>query len=117
MSMVHINRDDEINLSAYERGHRYGPTDIIVGVFELDGERSKHTVRFDGSPGGGCAYYEANGYPLEPMSELVLWRYATEEEIEVFESDVERLANAVERERAETLTVLLPARRRIGRTG
>lgn len=43
-------------------------------------------------------------------------RYATPWTRPFFERDVERLDRVVARERAETLTVLPPARRRIGRT-
>lgn len=85
-----INWDDEVQLSAAERGHGYGDTDIIVGEFRrADPYDNNHitieTVRYVESHGCG-GYEDSSSNPIGRDVELRRWRYAADAEIEAYET-------------------------------
>lgn len=86
MILTLINNDDEVTLSARERGHTYAATDVILGSFRVgDLPPIEYVVRYVEEHGGG-GYVDETGYVLQSDVELVAWRYATKEEVERFET-------------------------------
>jgi hypothetical protein len=88
-----IDRDDELPLTAAQRGHLYGETDIIVGEFLADPDDSstafQRTVQFLRSCGGGSGYYDSTGDAVDARAELVRWRYANDVELDAYDAEVE----------------------------
>jgi hypothetical protein len=84
--MNEINWDDELRLSARERGHTYGEGDVIRGVFEDDEVRVALIVSVERHH-GSLGYYTADGMPVRGT--IIAWEYVNPEELEALKESEE----------------------------